>query len=87
MLQIEGDDRERLVFALRLCITRIPTDVEVDQFLSLLQESREYYRGNVEDAKKLSDHHAAEDIEPAENAAWVATVRMILNLDEFIVRD
>jgi hypothetical protein len=87
VLKVNGDDRERLTRALRLCITRLPTDAEVDRFLSLLEESREYYRRNNDDAKKLTNRHPAKNVNVEENAAWVATIRMVQNLDEFIVRD
>ncbi len=87
VLDFDGNDRQRMSRAMRICITRIPSDTEVDQFLPLLQESREYYRKNIDDAKQLTGRHSVESVATEENAAWVATVRMILNLDEFIVRD
>ena len=79
-------DRERLAWALRVCISRSPTETEVDRFEGLLMKSREYYQSHPDDARKLIQRHPAEQVPPEENAAWVATVRMILNLDEFIVR-
>ena len=78
-------DEERLQFAMRLCISRHPGADEIDRFEILLSKSREYYEGNEENAKKLASRHLAKDIPPAEFAAWVATLRIVLNLDEFIV--
>ena len=83
-----GDrDRQRLRWALRVCIARIPTELEIDQFESLLMKSREFYRSHPDDARKLTERHPTERVSSEENAAWVATVRMVLNLDEFIVRE
>jgi hypothetical protein len=85
----EGGDNDvtRMTYALRLCIARQPNDQEVGQFQQLLESARDYYRGHAEDAKQLISRHPANDVAAADNAAWVATMRMILNLDEFIVRD
>jgi hypothetical protein len=81
------DETERLKFALRLCIARQPDMEEVAQFRDLLRQTKDYYRSHQEDAKKLTQRHAATNVSAEDNAAWVATLRMILNLDEFIVRD
>lgn len=85
----EGGESElaRLTYALRLCIARQPNDEEVERFADLLGAARAYYQTHAEEAKQATQRHAAEGISPEENAAWVATTRMILNLDEFIVRD
>ena len=45
------------------------------------------YQAHPEEAKKMIGSHAAPDMPPAENAAWVLTMRMLLNLDEFITRE
>lgn len=87
VLDEDGNDRQRLVQAIRRCITRTPSDPEVDRFQSLLNDSRAYYQDHRQDAEKLVNRHRSKRVDIEENAAWVATVRMILNLDEFIVRD
>ncbi|MCO6455297.1 MAG: PSD1 domain-containing protein [Pirellulaceae bacterium] len=80
-------DRQRLEYALRLCIVRQPESDEVERFQKLLDAARGYYRAHPDDAGQLARRHAAPGIEASENAAWIATVRMVMNLDEFIVRD
>jgi hypothetical protein len=70
-----------------VCIARTPVDSEVDRFEAFLATSREYYRTHPDDAKLLVQKCPTEQLGPEENAAWVATVRMVMNLDEFIVRD
>lgn len=81
------NDRERLEYALRLCIARHPDSTEVDRFHELLRAARDYYQEKPADAKAVTQRHAFEAVPAAENAAWVATLRMVMNLDEFIVRD
>ncbi|HIM29818.1 MAG TPA: DUF1549 domain-containing protein [Planctomycetes bacterium] len=80
------NDVQRLTFALRLCIARQPSDAEVIRFHKLLVKSRAYYQSHPDDATKLTARHAVEGMSAAENAAWVATLRIVINLDEFIVR-
>lgn len=80
------NDRERLAYAFRLCIVRPPRDAELDAFVELLSASRHYYQAHPDDVETLTTRHRAAS-EPAENAAWIATTRMIMNLDGFIVRD
>lgn len=82
-----SDDNQRLDYALRLCIAREPDSTELGRFRDLLNAARDYYQANGEEATKLTQRHAVEDVATAENAAWVATLRMVMNLDEFIVRD
>ena len=82
-----GDsDSDRLTHAMRLAIARVPKAEEVSRFSELLEAARTYYAANEADAKTLTARHATKGLSPSENAAWIATVRMILNLDEFIVR-
>jgi len=81
------DDRERLAYGLRLCLARMVSDQEIDLFEQLLEDARDYYRHHPTDAYLLTQRHRADNQAVEEHAAWVATVRMILNLDEFIVRE
>ncbi len=81
------NDESRLSDAFRLCVSRPPSSVELQELLSLLKTSREWYRTNPDQAQQLTGSETSADI-PAENsAAWVATARILLNLDEFITRE
>jgi len=80
-------NRQRLQFAMWLCIARKPSDFEQKQFSMLLEKARSYYEKHSDDAEKLTARHAAPKAKSSENAAWVIAAREILNLDEFIVRD
>ena len=54
---------------------------------SLVKASREWYESHEEDAKKMTGGYGVEGAPVAESAAWTATCRMMLNMDEFITRD
>lgn len=82
-----GDDRDRMIYALRLCIGRQPASDEIQSFTNLLNAARNHYRAHAEDATAITGGHVAAETPAYDVAAWVATVRMMLNLDEFIVRD
>jgi hypothetical protein len=82
-----SSDISKLTYGLRLCIARVPSAEEIQSFEQLLNSAREYYRSHTEDAKLLTSRHTVEATDSAENAAWITTMRMIMNLDEFIVRD
>ena len=82
-----SDDRRRLVRAFRLCVARSPSKQELDGFADLLGTAREWYSDHAEDAKKLVGKYAAKDTSNSESAAWVATCRIMLNMDEFITRE
>jgi hypothetical protein len=81
-----ADDAERLKYAIKSCVARPPTDYELKRFTQLLNVNREWYKSDEEAAGKMVGSYGAAGVPPDENAAWIATVRMILNLDEFITR-
>lgn len=81
------DDEERLAYAFRLCVARSPDDREQEVLAELLQASREYYAAHADDALRFVGNHHPPAISASEAAAWVAVARVLLNLDEFIVRE
>lgn len=80
-------DRERLSTAFRLCVVRTPDESEMQSLLTLLNECRSWYRVHPEDAKTLINNKPAEGVPADEQAAWIATVRIVMNMDEFIMRE
>jgi mono/diheme cytochrome c family protein len=68
-----ADDRARLTRAFRLALVRPPLDRELTALRDLLTKARRHYA-------QSPDHEA-------EPAAWTATVRIVLNTDEFITRE
>jgi len=73
-------DEQPLESAFRHCLSRSPLKEEVQQLEGLLKTSTDYYRKNPKDAEKLSP-------KAPEQAPLTATVRILLNLDEFLTRN
>ncbi len=82
-----SDAKSNLVHAFRICLARPPKDGEVMVLLDVLEASRRFYAEHLSDAKTMVGNLPALHIEIQENAAWIATVRVLLNLDEFITRE
>lgn len=82
-----SDDHERLKLALRWCVARPATSDELAAFGELLTESRQWYVSHPAEATTLLGPFKAEGATAGEAAAWVATVRIIMNLDEFLTRE
>ena len=68
-----ADDDARLTRAFRLAVARPPQPRELAALRTLLAKARAHYA-------PAADHEA-------EPAAWTATVRIVLNTDEFITRE
>ncbi|MBT6851243.1 MAG: DUF1553 domain-containing protein [Opitutae bacterium] len=73
------EDEKRIAYGFRLCVARTPEPNETLAFLTLLKESRSWFKKSPEDAKALAGD--------PEIAAWTATSRIILNMDEFLTRE
>ncbi len=82
-----NDDGDRLTFIFRHCVARLPSDVELAEATELLSTARGWYVDHENDAKQLVGDYRAKDQTLAESAAWVATARIFMNLDEFITRE
>jgi hypothetical protein len=81
------DDGERLDYAFRLCLLREPGVEERASFADLLARSRAWFKDKPDDAKKLVGKYHPDGVAPDEAAAWVATARVLLNMDEFLTRE
>ncbi len=80
-------DEERLELAFRLCLSRQPDNVERTRLLELLETARAWYEDHSEAAKELVPGEIGENTRRETAAAYAATVRVILNLDEFLTRN
>jgi hypothetical protein len=87
MLSNPADDSARLTQAFRLCVARVPSNHERQQLADLLAVNHQFYKAHPEDAKKLVGSTPVSGSSPDETAAWIATSRILLNLDEFITRE
>jgi hypothetical protein len=82
-----ANDTARLTHAFRLCVARPPSQRELQTLSELLAACRSYYREHQDDAKQLNGATTISGASPDETAAWIATARILLNLDEFITRE
>jgi len=81
------DDSARLRSAIRTCLTREPQEDELERLESLLDHARDYYREHSEEVEAFVGDHTVPSVPNAEVASWIATVRVLINLDEFITRE
>ena len=79
-------DEGRISSVFRRCVARPPDSDELAAFTDLLQESRKWYGEHPEEATLLAGKVPKGQPTP-ETAAWVTVCRIILNMDEFIVRE
>jgi mono/diheme cytochrome c family protein len=87
-----GDDATRITFAFRHCLGREPSSVERELLISLLEKGRAVFAEEPESAVKFiaasgGKSPAQDQPAPADLAAWIATMRILLNTDELITRD
>ncbi len=83
-------DEARIDLAFRTCLMRSPTLDEQEHLESLLGHARQYYResnDHMEEAEAIAADFNAPGVSSIETAAWIATVRVLINLDEFITRE
>ncbi len=82
-----ASDSERLAQAFRICVARAPQLEETRQLEELLAASTAWYAERPEQARELAGPAAVAGVPPERQAAWVATTRVLLNLDEFVTRE
>jgi hypothetical protein len=82
-----ADEEQRLTLALRWCVSRPPAPSELSAFAELLSSARSWYDQHPSEAAAVVGAFQPEGVAPPEAAAWVATVRILLNLDEFLTRE
>jgi mono/diheme cytochrome c family protein len=81
------DDARRLSAAARIALSRNPSQSETTELLSFYENSRAWYKEHPDVAKKLIENSSAKNLPPEQHAAWIATMRLLINLDEFITRE
>jgi len=88
LAETKSDD-EALALAYRIALGR-PADLsEAATLKTLLADNRREFQAHPDAAKQLLALHEVKtpDASPIDTAAWAATARIILNLDEFITRE
>ncbi|MEZ6045957.1 MAG: DUF1553 domain-containing protein [Planctomycetaceae bacterium] len=89
----EGDLRAKMTYGMRLALSRIPSDAEVDQLLSLYQTELDRFQQNPEEIRQLNPPKvlqiksiAEKSVTREELAAWFYIANILLNLDETITK-
>ena len=82
-----NSDEERIKSAFRICVARPATEREISELINLLDESRAWYENHSVEAKLLTGAGDSTDESVFNQAAWTATARVLLNLDEFLTRE
>jgi hypothetical protein len=82
-----ANDDERITRLFRICVSRPPHESETKTLRALLYDSRAWYAKHPEDAATLTKGHETQSVPTDELAAWTATARIVLNLDEFVTRE
>ncbi len=82
-----GPTAGRLRHAVRLCLAREPSSVELDVLGRLFAELHAASKADPNAAAKLVGATKPAGADTAEAAAWVALARTLLNLDEFVTRE
>ncbi|TVS21004.1 MAG: DUF1553 domain-containing protein, partial [Planctomycetaceae bacterium] len=84
-----SDEDQRLDFAFRRALNRMPSNDERQVLSELRDRHLQDFRQDVPSAERLlsvGDWPRAEDLDPAELASWTSVARVLLNLPETIFR-
>jgi len=85
--ECNGDVERRIVFAFRVCLSRLPTNEERHRLANLYGSYRESFENDPEAAKAMLTSEHLDEFDPVEAAAWTGVSSVLLNLHEFITRD
>jgi hypothetical protein len=83
-LEQKGKPEERAAYLFRLCLVRPPTDAETARLEKFYETQRARFAIDPDRADTVA---GAGNGPSAERAAWTATARAILNLDEFVTKE
>ncbi len=89
LIQQGGTDELKITRAYQIAVARKPQSSELKSLLNFLKQTRETYKQNPDDAKKLLSIGYAEratGTDLNELAAWTNVCRILLNLQETITR-
>jgi uncharacterized protein DUF1553 len=83
-------DRDRAIYAFRLCTGRKPDAVELERLLALLQNKENYFEDRTTAAVVVAspdEKSPPADVNLHKVAAWTVASRVLLNLDETITKE
>jgi hypothetical protein len=81
--------KERAAYGFRLCLTRTPSEAELDRLVNLYEKSRQRYAADAKAATAMATEPIGPvppDLDTADLAAWTVVGNVLLNLDEMFAR-
>ena len=81
---------EKLEFAYRLALSRLPDQDEISLLMAVYTKSHDYYKNNpaaTMEALSIGNYRHQEGLDKTELAAWQIVARAILNLSETTTRN
>ncbi|QDT29752.1 Planctomycete cytochrome C [Gimesia panareensis] len=85
----EGPDYDegRIREAFEICLSRAPSDRELNVMTGYLNEQRAHFKQSPKEAAQVASAKLPKQIDVIEAASWTAVARVLMNLDEFITRE
>ncbi len=83
-------DRDKIIYAYKLCTAREPDAFELTELTKLLQQQRTIFKGNTASAVYVSSadiNNLPDKVDLHELAPWAMVARVLLNLDETITKE
>ena len=85
-----ADDRSKMNYAFRLCVSREPDQFEMQKLIELLEDQKKYFEGRTSTAVYVAapdPNRMPEDVDLHKVAPWTMVARVLLNLDETITKE
>jgi mono/diheme cytochrome c family protein len=85
-----ADDRSKMTYAFRLCVSREPDQFEMQKLMELLEDQKRYFDGRTSAAVYVTAadlNKIPEDIDLHKVAPWTMVARVLLNMDETITKE
>jgi hypothetical protein len=84
----EGTTADRVDLLFRLCLVRPPTADEAAKIAKFFETQREKFATDPDRSDAVAGQpNGDEKTKAADRAAWTATARAVLNLDEFVTKE
>ncbi|HEV2665382.1 MAG TPA: DUF1553 domain-containing protein, partial [Blastocatellia bacterium] len=85
-----ADDRSKMIYAFRLCVSREPDQFEMQKLMELLEDQKKYFDGRTSAAVYVTAmdlNRIPEDVDLHKVAPWTMVARVLLNMDETITKE
>jgi hypothetical protein len=87
LTEASADAHQRVRWLFVTCLSREPNTAEERVLVNLAQAELTAYQSEPQLAARLAGSEAQAPAQPAEQAAWIAVARAVVNLDEFLTRE